>query len=73
MYTEVTQSILDRYGKVFEWSVKTKAMGRPPLEAAKVVIETLELPLTPEEFHTELYSKLNGMFPEAKLMPGLDV
>ena len=48
-------------------------MGRPPLEAAKVVIDMLELPLTPEEFHTELYSKLNSMFPEANLMPGVDV
>ena len=73
LYTEVTQSIVDRYGKTYDWSIKTKAMGRPPLDAAKVVVELLELPLTPMEFHTELYSKLTSKFPDANLMPGMDV
>ena len=73
MYTEVTQSIVDRYGKTYDWSIKTKAMGRPPLDAAKVVVELLELPLTPMEFHTELYSKLTSKFPDANMMPGVNV
>ena len=73
LYTEVTQSIVDRYGKTYDWSIKTQVMGRPPLDAAKVAVELLELPLTPMEFHTELYSKLNSKFPDANMMPGVDV
>ena len=71
LYTEVTQSIVDRYGKTYDWSIKTQVMGRPPLDAAKVAVELLELPLTPMEFHTELYSKLNSKFPDANMMPGV--
>jgi len=66
----VTQEILDRYGLTFEWSLKAKMMGRKPLEGAKILVDTLDLPLTPEEFHHELYGKLMDMFPEASLLPG---
>ena len=45
-------------------------MGRKPLEAAKVLVDALQLPMTPEEFNTELYSTLSTEFPNAKLMPG---
>ena len=71
LYTEVTQSIVDHYGKTYDWSIKTQVMGRPPLDAVKVAMELLELPLTPMEFHTELYSKLNSKFPDANMMPGV--
>ena len=48
-------------------------MGRRPIEGATILVEALELPMTPEEFHTELYGKLMDMFPDAKLMPGKSV
>ncbi len=66
----MSQGILDRYGKTFEWSLKAKMMGRKPLEGAKILVDTLDIPLTPEEFHKELYGKLMDMFPTAKLLPG---
>lgn len=70
LYTKVTQQILDRYGKTFEWSLKTKMMGRKPIEGATILVEDLQLPMTPEEFHKELYGNLMSMFPDAELMPG---
>ena len=70
LYTLCTQKILDRYGKTYDWTLKTKAMGRKPLDAARVIVEALELPVTVEEFHTELYSLLNELFPDAEMMPG---
>ena len=70
LYTKVTQQILDRYGKTFEWSLKTKMMGRKPIDGATILVEELQLPMTPEEFHKELYGNLMSMFPDAELMPG---
>ena len=46
-------------------------MGRKPIEAARVLVEALKLPLSAEEFSTELYSSLDEVFPEAKLMEGM--
>ena len=45
-------------------------MGRKPLDAANCLVKTLDLPISPEAFNTELYSSLEGIFPEATLMPG---
>lgn len=70
IYTVVTQSILDRYGKKFEWSVKSKLMGLPPIESTTVLIESLDLPMTPQEYLAEAQSKLKERFVEADLMPG---
>ena len=70
LYTKGTQQILDRFGKTFEWSLKTKMMGRKPIDGATVLVEALQLPMTPEEFHTELYGNLMDLFPDAELMPG---
>lgn len=72
LYTECTQQILDRFGKTFEWSVKSKMMGRPPLPAAQVLVEELQLPMTAQEFHQELYGNLMDKFPDAKLLKGED-
>ena len=45
-------------------------MGRAPLDAAQKLVDLMEIPLTAEEFHGELYSNLMEVFPSAKLMPG---
>lgn len=73
LYTEATQAILQRYGKNFDWEVKTRLMGRSPIEAARILVEATGIPLSPEEFHHELYGSLGEIFPNAKLMPGEQV
>lgn len=70
LYTECTQAILSRYGLVFDWSIKAKTMGRAPLAAAQVLVDEVNLPMTAEEFHRELYGNLMEKFPDARLMPG---
>lgn len=70
IYSATTQKILDRYGKTFDWSVKSRMMGHKPIEAAGILVEALGIPLTAHEFNTELYSVVEKLFPEAKLMPG---
>ena len=71
-YTQVTQQIVSRYGKNFDWSVKSQLLGRPALESARTLVEVLELPITPEEYLKERKALLNERFPEAEAMPGAE-
>ena len=71
LYTEATQKIFDRYGKLFDWSIKEKIMGCEAQQAAKYVIEMAQLPIDATEFNTELYILLESVFHKVKLMPGI--
>ena len=47
-------------------------MGVPALECAKLLVESLNLPMTPEEYLDERAKfKLEEYFMEADLMPGV--
>lgn len=70
IYSECIGIIVARYKKVFTPFLKIQMMGRPRLESAKILIDGLELPLTPEDFTEELYSMLYERFPRASLLPG---
>ncbi len=69
-YTAVTQTIVGRWGKVFDWSVKGHMIGRPAGDSARYLVETLELPITPDEYLREREAMLERLFPEADAMPG---
>ena len=49
-YTRVTQQIVGRYGKTFDWTIKSHMVGRPAIESARYLVETLSLPILPEEY-----------------------
>ena len=69
-YTEVTSRIVGRWGKTFDWSVKSNMIGRTALASARYLVETLELPIAPEEYLTEREAMLELLMPTAKAMPG---
>jgi pseudouridine-5'-monophosphatase len=69
-YTDVTQKIVSRYGKNFDWSIKAQMLGRPALESAETLIRALELPIKPEQYLAERKVLLNQRFPEAEAMSG---
>ncbi len=46
-------------------------MGRKPIDGAKILVDELQIPLTPEEFHLELYGNLMDKFPNAPFLPGI--
>jgi HAD superfamily hydrolase (TIGR01509 family) len=69
-YTQASQIIAGRFGKVFDWSVKSKMIGRRASESARVLVDTLELPITPEEYLRERESILEHLFPNADPLPG---
>ena len=69
-YTEVTQQIVGRFGKVFDWSVKGNMVGRPALESARYLVETLALPMAPEDYLRERQARLEALAPSCEPLPG---
>lgn len=69
-YTEVTQRIVGRFGKTFDWSVKSNMVGRPAIESARYLVATLELPITAEDYLREREGMLEELMPTAEPMPG---
>ena len=69
-YSAVTQAIVGRWGKVFDWSVKGNMIDRPARDSARYLVETLALPITPEEYLREREAMLETLFPDSLAMPG---
>ncbi|MFO1351758.1 MAG: HAD-IA family hydrolase [Gammaproteobacteria bacterium] len=72
LYTRATQDFVDRYGKVFDWTVKSRMIGRPALESAQILVEALDLPIAPEHYLQERDAMLTALFPHADPMPGAE-
>ena len=70
IYTQITQSIVGRYGKTYDWSLKSNMIGRPALDSARYLVKMLELPITPEEYLKERSVLAPTEFPKCMPMPG---
>jgi pseudouridine-5'-monophosphatase len=69
-YTEVTQKIVSRFGKRFDWSHKINMIGRSPIESARYLVDALELPITAEQYLEERQGALDQVMSRAEPMPG---
>lgn len=72
LYTEVTQSIAEPYGKTYTWEIKQTIMGLQRDEAAEAIVAALELPLTPAEYVQISTERINRVMEECQLMPGAE-
>ena len=70
VYTDVTQEIVAPFGKVFDWSIKSKMIGRPELDSARYLVKALDLPITPEQYLAEREIIFKKKFPLSRPMPG---
>ena len=70
IYTEVTQQIVGEYGKVFDWSVKGKIIGRRAAQAAEIIVESLDLPITPQDYLDSRKNVLLEKFKDTAPLPG---
>jgi pseudouridine-5'-monophosphatase len=71
-YTEVTQAIVGRFGKTFDWSVKGNMIGRNALESARYLVQALALPISPEDYLREREAGLEALAPTARALPGAE-
>jgi len=69
-YTEVTQTIVGRYGRTFDWSVKSRMIGKKAADSARILVDALQLPITAEDYLRERESMLATLFPAAQALPG---
>ena len=69
IYTEVTQQIVGEYGKVFDWSVKEKIIGRRSIQAAEIIVESLDLPISPQDYLDSRKDVLLEKFKDTEALP----
>ncbi len=72
IYTEVTQHIVGRYGKVFDWSTKANMIGRAAIDSAHYLVEAMSLPISPEQYLEERNGLLREKFGQCNAMPGAE-
>jgi pseudouridine-5'-monophosphatase len=71
LYTITIQQIANQYGgKIFTWEMKSRLMGMMGREAAVAIVDTLDLPIEPEEYMTSSQKIMAQMFPSCKFLPG---
>ena len=70
LYTEATQEIVSRFGKRFDWSVKAHMIGRPARDSARYLVETLDLPMTADDYLREREVLFRTLMPTAQALPG---
>ena len=69
-YTKVNQAIATRYGTTFDWSLKSRTIGLRAADAAKILVESMKLPIAPEEYLQLRKLMLEELFQQAEPMPG---
>ena len=72
IYTEVTQAIVGRFGRIFDWSIKGNMIGLPSLVAAKYLVSELDLPISAEMYLQDRDELLRTAFPHCQAMPGAE-
>lgn len=72
IYTEVTELITRRYGKAFDWAVKQNTIGRGARDFSAYIIDTLQLPISVDEFLEMRQPMLEERFPHSPAMPGAE-
>ena len=50
LYSQAANSVINPYGKSITNELKSRMIGRPAIESAKLLVEELQIPLSPEEY-----------------------
>ena len=70
LYTQATAEVVARFAKVYEWSLKSQCIGRGTYESARIIVDALALPLTPQELVTARDVILRVLLESAQPMRG---
>jgi len=69
-YTQAYRIIAARYGKTYDLSIKARTIGMKARDSARIIIDTLGLPLTPEQWLETRKALLEELFPNTEPLPG---
>ncbi len=72
IYTRITRQITSRFNKTFDWSIKGNMIGRPQLDAARYLVDALDLPLSAEQYLEERNILLRQAFAQSAPLPGAE-
>jgi pseudouridine-5'-monophosphatase len=72
-YTEAATAIAATYGKVFDWTMKSKMIGLRSADSAKLFLDHYQLPLTVPEYLYVRREILEQLFPKAQPLPGAEI
>jgi pseudouridine-5'-monophosphatase len=72
LYTKAIAEVAARFGKVYDWSIKRECIGRGTLDAARIIVDALALPLSPEALVHERDLLLVDLFAHAPAIPGAE-
>lgn len=72
LYTQATQAVVATYGKTFDWGLKSQMMGRHELDAARLLVASLELPISAEEYLRLQRPIAEALFLTAGEVPGAE-
>lgn len=70
LHERANSEIARRYGIIFDRKIKLAIAGRPTLDSAKILVELLELPVTPKEYLVERNQILYPMYASTETLPG---
>jgi pseudouridine-5'-monophosphatase len=71
-YTVATNLVLADFGKVSDWSHKANMIGRPAVDAARYLVQALQLPITPEAYLDLRQARLEPLLKTAGAMRGAE-
>jgi pseudouridine 5'-phosphatase len=69
-YTKAHEILAARYGKTFDWSVKSRMIGLRAEDSARIVLDALQIPLSVTEYLETRKHLLAELFPLSEPLPG---
>lgn len=72
LYSRAAECVCRRYGAEFTVELKRKIMGGDTLAGAKLLVEALGLPISPETYVSERERELLALLADAGPMPGAE-
>jgi len=69
-YTKAATMFAASHGKDFTPDLKSRMIGKKSIDSARIFVESLGLPIAPQEYLKARESLLNDLLPRAQRMPG---
>lgn len=72
LYSTAAETVCARYGATFTLALKRRIMGGDTLRGAQLVVEALDLPISPEAYTVERERELMRLLPDVRAMAGAE-